>query len=78
MQVRYFSCQDIATMTGKKLKTVWGWCNSGKLRASRPGGRDYVISEADFLEFMASDNRRNAKKKVGKERRETHEQRDNE
>lgn len=63
MQQKYFSCQDIAAMTGMKLKTVWGWCNSGKLRASRPGGRDYMISEADFLEFMSSDNRRKSTKK---------------
>lgn len=63
MQPKYYSCQDVANMTGKKLKTVWGWCNSGKLRASRPGGRDYLISEADFLEFMQSDNRRKHEKK---------------
>lgn len=63
MQSKYYSCQDVATMTGKKLKTVWNWCNSGKLRASRPGGRDYLIAEADFLEFMQSDNRRKPEKK---------------
>lgn len=63
MQPKYYSCQDIASMTGKKLKTVWNWCNSGKLRASRPGGRDYLIAEADFLEFMQSDNRRKPGKK---------------
>lgn len=62
MQSKYYSCQDVATMTGKKLKTVWNWCNSGKLRASRPGGRDYLIAEADFLEFMSSDNRRKSPK----------------
>lgn len=63
MKPKYYSCQDVADMTGKKLKTVWGWCNSGKLRASRPGGRDYLIAEADFLEFMQSDNRRKTEKK---------------
>lgn len=63
MNPKYYSCQDVADMTGKKLKTVWGWCNSGKLRASRPGGRDYLIAEADFLEFMQADNRKPAKKK---------------
>lgn len=63
MKPKYYSCQDVADMTGKKLKTVWGWCNSGKLRASRPGGRDYLIAEADFLEFMQSDNRRTPEKK---------------
>lgn len=63
MKPKYYSCQDVADMTGKKLKTVWGWCNSGKLRASRPGGRDYLIAEADFLEFMQSDNHRKPEKK---------------
>lgn len=63
MKPKYYSCQDVADMTGKKLKTVWGWCSSGKLRASRPGGRDYLISETDFLEFMQSDNRRKHEKK---------------
>lgn len=58
MQSKYYSCQDVAALTGRKVKTVWNWCNTGKLRASRPGGRDYIIAEADFLEFMQSDNRR--------------------
>ena len=58
MEVKYLSCADIAKMTGKKQKTVWNWCNSGKLKASRPGGRDYVIKESDFLEFMESDARK--------------------
>lgn len=57
MQIRYFSCAQIAEMTGTSLRTVWSWCNSGKLKASRPGGRNYVIKESDFLEFMESDNR---------------------
>lgn len=58
MQVGYLSCADVANLTGKSKKTVWGWCNSGKLKASRPGGRDYVIKRSDFEAFMDSDNRR--------------------
>ena len=58
VQDEYFSCRDIAKMTGKKLRTVWNWCNSGRLKASRPGGRDYVIKKSDFLDFMDSDNRK--------------------
>lgn len=56
MQVKYLTCKQIANITGKSLRTVWGWCNSGKLPASRPGGRDYVIKEADFWAFMGADN----------------------
>jgi excisionase family DNA binding protein len=60
VQNRYFSCKDIASMTGKTVKTVWGWCKTGKLKASRPGGRDYMIKEADFNEFMNGDTRKKA------------------
>ena len=56
MEVAYFSCADVAEMTGVKLRTVWNWCNSGKLKASRPGGRDYMIKKSDLEEFLASDN----------------------
>lgn len=56
MQVKYLTCKQIANITGKSLRTVWGWCNSGKLPASRPGGRDYVIKESDFWAFMGADN----------------------
>lgn len=56
MQVKYLTCKQVANITGKSLRTVWGWCNSGKLPASRPGGRDYVIKEDDFWAFMGADN----------------------
>lgn len=58
MQIKYLSCKKISEMTGMSLRTVWGWCNSGKLKASRPGGREYVIKEEDFFSFMESDNRK--------------------
>lgn len=58
MGVSYLSCRDIAERTGKPVRTVWNWCNSGKLKASRPGGRDYVIKESDFLAFMETDARK--------------------
>lgn len=44
-------------MTGYKLRTIWNWCRSGKLKASRPGGRDYLIKAEDFQAFMESDTR---------------------
>ena len=64
MQVRYLSCRDVSKMTNKSIRTVWGWCNSGKLKASRPGGRDYLIKEADLAEFLESDSRRTEKKEA--------------
>lgn len=58
MKTAYMTCADIAKMTGKTKKTVWSWCRSGKLKASRPGGRDYIIKAEDFETFMSSDNRK--------------------
>lgn len=58
MQDRYFSCAEISKMTGKSKRTIWNWCRLGKLKAGRPGGRDYIIKESDFLEFMTRDNRK--------------------
>lgn len=58
MQERYYSCSDIAEMTNKKLATVWGWIRSGKLKATRPGGKDYVIKHSDFIAFIGTDNHR--------------------
>lgn len=55
MQNRYLSCSDVATMTGKTLKTVWSWCRTGKLKASKPGGRDYIIKKEDFDAFIDGD-----------------------
>ena len=57
MKVRYFSCKEVSEMTGKRIRTVWKWCNSGKLKASRPGGREYLIRESDLQDFLDSDNR---------------------
>jgi excisionase family DNA binding protein len=60
VQNRYLTCRQIADMTGKTVKTVWAWCKTGKLKASRPGGRDYMIKESDFNEFMSGDTRKKA------------------
>lgn len=58
MESAYLSCADIVNLTGVSKKTVWNWCRTGKLKASRPGGRDYVIKREDFETFMSSDSRR--------------------
>lgn len=60
MKSTYLSCADIVSLTGMTKKTVWSWCRSGKLKASRPGGRDYVIKREDFEAFMNRDNRKSA------------------
>lgn len=39
-------------MTKKSRRTVWEWCRTGKLKATKPGGRDYIIKESDWLRFI--------------------------
>lgn len=56
METAYYSCGDVSKITGRSLRTVWNWCRTGKLKASRPGGKDYVIKKSDFEAFMESDN----------------------
>lgn len=52
MQVKYLSCREISEITNMSMRTVWNWIRSGLLPATCPGGRDYMIKESDFLEFM--------------------------
>lgn len=54
---KYFSCKEVAEITGKSIRAVWNWCKSGKLKAGRPGGREYVIKESDLVEFLSEDNK---------------------
>lgn len=53
-----FSCKEVARMTGVKVGTVWDWIQQGKLKASRPGGKIYVIKEDDLKEFIANNERK--------------------
>ena len=52
MQVKYLSCREVSEITGRTMRTVWNWIRNGWLPATCPGGRDYMIKESDFLEFM--------------------------
>ena len=64
MEHAYLSCADIVNLTGMTKKTVWNWCRTGKLKASRPGGRDYIIKREDFEAFMETDNRATTQKEA--------------
>lgn len=55
MRVEYFSCSEIAQITGVKAATVRRWCKTGKLKASRPGGRVYIVEKSDLEAFLKSD-----------------------
>ena len=52
MQTKYLSCREISEITGMTTRTVWNWIRNGLIPATCPGGRDYMIKESDFLEFM--------------------------
>lgn len=52
MNERYFSCADIAEMTKKSRRTVWEWCRTGKLKATKPSGKEYLIKESDWNDFV--------------------------
>lgn len=52
---KYFSCKEVAEKYGVKVKTVWGWISSGKLKAVRIG-KLYRIKQQDLDAFEASNN----------------------
>lgn len=52
MEENYFYCSDIAKMAKKTERTVRKWIRSGKLKATKPGGKEYIIRESDWLRFV--------------------------
>lgn len=54
MEVAYLRVPEIAKMTGISTEVVRKWCRDGKLKAAKPGGKDYLIKASDFNEFMES------------------------
>ena len=53
MEIAYLRVSEIAKMTGLSTDVIRKWCRSGKLKASKPGGKDYLVKANDFEEFMA-------------------------
>lgn len=55
MQDVYLTAKQAAEIVGVSVKTVWNWCNTGKLKASKIGcGRNYRIRRADLDAYMDS------------------------
>ena len=54
MEVAYLKVSEIAKMTGLSAEVIRKWCRSGKLKACKPGGKDYLIKPEDFNELMDS------------------------
>lgn len=51
MQNGYYAAKEISILTGKPIATVRNWCRSGKVKAIKPGGRDWYVHKADLAEF---------------------------
>lgn len=54
MQDAYISAKRAAEICGVSVKTVWSWCRSGKLKASKIGSRNIRIAYADLIAYMDS------------------------
>lgn len=52
MEIAYLKVAEIAKMTGLRAEVIRRWCRSGMLKASKPGGKDYLVKKSDFDKFM--------------------------
>lgn len=50
----YFTVKDIAKMTGVCTRTVYKWCRTGQLKATKISTRNYRISAAEYQRFMTT------------------------
>ncbi len=50
--IHFLSPQEVGARLSVSRDTVYSWIRSGKLRASRPGGRLLRVSEQDLAEFL--------------------------
>jgi len=49
---QYYSTKEVANILGVHQKTVAAWIRAGRLRAVRPGTRDYRIHKEDLQRFL--------------------------
>lgn len=54
MENAYLTTKEIAEMTNVKHRTAIAWCRKGKLKASKPSGKSYLVKREDFEAFMAA------------------------
>ena len=55
--VRFLSPQEIAERLSVSRDAIYSWIQSGKLRAARPGGRLWRVSEKDLADFLTPDTK---------------------
>lgn len=51
---RYYTVKEVCGILHRNNKTVYNYIKSGMLKASKPGNRDYLISESDLNDFIAA------------------------
>lgn len=54
MKTVYFTCAEVAEMTGLNVRAVWRLCQGGHLKYTSPNGRNYLIEKKDLDEFLES------------------------
>ena len=52
MGCEYMTTTQVAKLLGVAQRTVVKWCKSGKLKAYRPGGRNFIVKAEDLDEFL--------------------------
>ncbi len=45
MTEKFYTVQEVATILRKSEDTVKKWLRSGQLEGSRPGGREWLVTE---------------------------------
>ena len=52
MDREYMTAPEVAKLLGVSQRTVVVWCKAGKLKAYRPGGRNFIVKREDLDKFL--------------------------
>lgn len=52
MEKMFFSCEEAATLLGVTKGTIYKWCQSGKLKSSKPNGGKVLIRREAINELL--------------------------
>lgn len=50
----FLSVADAAARAKVSAECIRGWIHTGKLKATRPGGRRYLVAEEELTKFLAA------------------------
>lgn len=54
VECAYFTVKEVAKMMGVCTRTVYNWCRTGQLKASKIGTRNYRISADEYRRFTST------------------------